>query len=144
MSTPIHRRTFLRSCVGGSLLLPAILTELLADQPPPRPADADPLAPREPHYAPKATRVIFLFSTGGVSHMDTFDYKPRLFQADGRTLGAGGGLSLEKRPLLKPRWDFKPGGTCGTMVSNLFPHLRARMDDICLIRSMTTDNNEHF
>src|SRR5437667_12111343 len=86
---PIQRRTFLRSCVGGSLLLPAILTELLADQPPARQADNDPLAPREPHYAPKATRVIFLFSTGGVSHMDTFDYKPRLFQADGRMTGVG-------------------------------------------------------
>ena len=76
--------------------------------------------------------------------MDTFDHKPKLFAADGKTLGVGGGLSLEKRPLLKPRWEFKPGGKCGTLVSDLFPHLRERMDDICLIRSMTTDNNEHF
>src|SRR5262245_3823109 len=139
----IGRRTFLRSCVGGSLLLPAILTELLADQPPARQAD-DPLAPREPHFAPKATRVIFLFSSGGVSHMDTFDYKPRLFQADGRMTGVGGGLSLQQTPLLRPRWPFRRGGQCGTLVSDLFPHLRERMDDICLINSMTTDNNEHF
>src|SRR4029453_7557056 len=56
----------------------------------------------------------------------------------------GGGLSLEQRPLLKPRWPFRPGGKCGTEVSDLFPHLRERMDDVCLIRSMSTDNNEHF
>src|SRR5205823_10300652 len=127
-----NRRTFLRSLVGGSVLLPAILSELLADGP--RPAPDDPLAPREPHFAPKARRVIFLFSTGGVSHMDTFDPKPKLFQADGKTLGVGGGLSLEKKPLLKPRWAFRPGGKCGTEVSDLFPHLRERMDDVCLIR----------
>lgn len=136
------RRTFLRSIVGGSLMLPGILSELLA-------ADAarssgDPLAAKKPHFAPKAKRVIFLFSTGGVSHMDTFDPKPKLFQADGKMMGIGGGLSLEQKPLLRPRWDFKPGGKCGTMVSDIFPHLRNQMDDICLVRSMTTDNNEHF
>lgn len=142
------RRVFLRSIVGGSLTLPGILADLLAADArgadAPRSPEADPLAPKKPHFAPKAKRVIFLFSTGGVSHMDTFDYKPKLFQADGKMMGAGGGLSLEKRPLLRPRWDFRPGGKCGTMVSDIFPHLRERMDDICLIRSMATDNNEHF
>ena len=64
--------------------------------------------------------------------------------ADGKTLGAGGGLSNETRPLVKPRWQFKPGGKCGTPVSDLFPHIREKMDDVCLIRSMTSDNNEHF
>lgn len=137
----LTRRHVLRSLVGGSILLPGILAELLADGPRP---PTDPLAPREPHFAPKARRVIFLFSTGGVSHMDTFDYKPTLFRADGRMTGVGGGLSLEQRPLLRPRWTFRPGGRSGTLVSDLFPHLRECMDDICLINSMTTDNNEHF
>lgn len=141
MNNPSRRR-FLRSLVGNSILLPAILSELLSDDP--RPASADPLAPREPHFAPKARRVIFLFSTGGVSHMDTFDHKPTLFRADGRMMGVGGGLSLEQRPLLRPRWPFRPGGRCGTLVSDIFPYLRERMDDVCLINSMTTDNNEHF
>jgi uncharacterized protein DUF1501 len=119
-------------------MLPGILSELLAQ-------DArDPLAAREPHFAPKARRMILLFSTGGVSHMDTFDYKPRLFHADGRTMGVGGGLSNEQRPLVRPRWTFRRGGQCGTLVSDLFPHIRERMDDICLINSMTSDNNEHF
>lgn len=133
------RRTAIRSLIGGSVLLRGVLSELLAAD-----SAADPLAPKKPHFAPKAKRVIVLFSTGGVSQMDTFDPKPRLFAADGKTLGVGGGLSLEKRPLLRPRWEFRPGGKCGTMVSDLFPHLRDRMDDVCLIRSMSTDNNEHF
>ena len=138
---PPSRRTVLRSLIGGSLLLPGILSELLAAE---AVRSADPLAPKKPHFTPKAKRVIVLFSTGGVSQMDTFDPKPRLFAADGKTLGVGGGLSLEKRPLLKPRWQFKPGAKCGTMVSDLFPHIRDKMDDICLIRSMSSDNNEHF
>ena len=135
------RRTAIRSILGGSLVLPGLLSELLAAD---NPQPGDPLAPKAPHYAPKANRVIFLFSTGGVSHMDTFDPKPKLFAADGKTLGVGGGLSLSKTPLLKPRWKFRPGGRCGTEVSDLFPHLRDKMDDVCLVRSMSTDNNEHF
>src|SRR4051794_27851541 len=111
------RREVLRSLVGGSLVLPGILSQLLAAE---NRGAADPLSPKNPRFAPKAKRVIFLFSTGGVSHMETFDPKPRLFAADGKTLGVGGGLSLEKRPLLRPRWDFKPGGKCGTLVSDLF------------------------
>ncbi len=133
------RRDRIRSMVGGSALLPALVSQLLAED-----RAADPLAPKEPHFAPKAKRVIFLFSTGGVSHMDTFDPKPKLFAADGKTLGVGGGLSLSKTPLVKPQWKFKPGGKCGTQVSDLFPHLRGQMDNVCLIRSMSSDNNEHF
>lgn len=132
------------------MMLPGILAELLrASQPPvaiaPGSPSNDPLAPRQPHFAPKAKRVIFLFSTGGVSHMDTFDYKPRLMQAaERRQTVPGGGLSLERRPAVRPMWTFRRGGRCGTLVSDLFPHVRSRMDDICLINSMTTDNNEHF
>lgn len=137
---PHTRREAIRSIVGGSLTMAGIVSELLAAES----GRSNPLAPQKPHHAPKAKRVIFLFSTGGVAHMETFDPKPELFKADGKKLGVGGGLSLEKRPLLKPRWDFQPGGRCGTPVSDLFPHIRRQMDDICLIRSMTTDNNEHF
>jgi hypothetical protein len=146
-SSIMNRRDAIHSMIGGSILLPGLLAELLAADAAragaPR-SPADPLTPKNPHFAPKARRVIFLFSTGGVSHMDTFDHKPRLFQADGRMMGVGGGLSLERRPLLRPRWAFRRGGKCGTLVSDLFPHLREQMDDICLINSMTTDNNEHF
>ena len=144
MTTPrlFHRREVLRSLVGGSLLMPGILSELLAGSA--SAAPADPLAPKPSHYPPKAKRVIFIFSNGGVSQMDTFDYKPELFKADGKKTGVGGGLSNQQRALLKPLWEFRPGGRCGTLVSDLFPHLRELMDDICLIKSMKGDDNEHY
>jgi len=135
-----RRREFLRTMVGGSLLMPGILSQLLAES---APAKIDPLAPKAPPFPAKAKRVIFIFSNGGVSHMDTFDPKPELFKADGKQTGVGGGLSNQQRVLLKPGWEFRPGGKCGTMVSDLFPHLRECMDDICLIRSMKGDDNEH-
>src|SRR3954451_17993061 len=104
------RRAVLRSIVGGALVLPGILAQLLAAEQ--RRWGPDPLSPKPPPFTPQARRVIFLFSTGGVSHMDTFDYKPKLFAAEGKTRGAGGVLSLENRPLLRPRWEFRPGGQC--------------------------------
>lgn len=137
-----NRRHVLSSLTAGSLLMPGLLSELLADAP--ARMSADPLAPRHPHFPAKARRVIFIFSNGGVSHMDTFDYKPRLFAADGKTMGVGGGLSNQQRVLLKPLWKFRPGGTCGTLVSDLFPHLRECVDDIALIKSMKSDDNEHY
>jgi hypothetical protein len=118
--------------------MPGLLSQLLADD------SADPLAPKSPHYPAKAKRVIFIFSNGGVSHMDTFDHKPKLFAADGKTMGVGGGLSNQQRVLLRPGWEFRPGGKCGTLVSDLFPHLRECMDDICVIKSMKSDDNEHY
>jgi len=72
------RRGLIRSLVGGSLLLPGILSQLLADDAAEPHEKADPLTPKKPHFEPKAKRVIFLFSPGGVSHVDTFDYKPKL------------------------------------------------------------------
>jgi hypothetical protein len=134
----LHRRDAIRSLVGSSLLLPGILSQLLAED------SADPLAPKPTHFPPKAKRVIFIFSNGGVSHMDTFDHKPQLFKADGKMKGIGGGLSNKEVVLLKPGWEFRPGGKCGTLVSDLFPHVRECMDDICVIRSMKSDDNEHY
>jgi hypothetical protein len=135
------RREILRSMVAGSLLMPGLLSELLASD---VAAATDPLAPKQPHHAAKAKRVIFVFSNGGVSHMDTFDYKPELFKADGKKTGVGGGLSNQQRKLLRPLWEFKPGGKCGTLVSDLFPHLRERMDDLCVIKSINGNDNEHY
>lgn len=137
-SLNIKRREMLRSLVGSSILMPGIVSGLLAD------SEADPLAPKKPHHTPKANRVIFIFSNGGVSQMDTFDYKPELFKADGKKTGVGGGLSNQQRVLLKPLWDFRPGGQSGTLVSDLFPHLRELVDDMCIIRSLKGDDNEHY
>jgi hypothetical protein len=134
------RREVLRSLVAGSLLMPGMLSELMAADS----ASEDPLAPKPPHFAAKAKCVIFVFSNGGVSHMDTFDHKPELFKADGKMTGIGGGLSNEQRVLLKPLWEFRPGGTCGTLVSDLFPNLREMMDEIRVIRSLNGNDNEHY
>jgi hypothetical protein len=140
MNDGCTRRQVLRSLAGGSLLLPGFLSRLLAEE-----ASRDPLAPRVPHHPARARNVIFLFSQGGVSQLDTFDYKPDLVKEDGKThLVPGGGLSREKKKLLRPVFGFKPGGRCGTMVSDIFPMLRERMDDLCVIRSMSSDDNEHF
>ena len=129
----------IRSLVSGSLLFPGILAHLLSEQ-----AGADeinPLAPKVPHFPGKAKRVIFLYMTGGVSHMDSFDPKPRLAQDAGKPVTAGNPKSAK---YLAPLWKFKPGGKCGTEVSDLFPHIRDCVDDICLVRSMHGDHNDHF
>src|SRR5436190_954936 len=139
MSDSCSRRQVLRSLVGGTILLPGLLSKLLADE-----NRADPLSPKASHFPAKAKQVIFLFTTGGVSHLDTFDYKPKLLEMDSKSLVVGGGLSTEKKKLLRPVWPFKPAGSTGTMVSDLLPHLRERMDDIALINSMKSDDNEHF
>src|SRR5437899_838210 len=131
------RRQMLRSLVCGSVLFPGILQQLLANDPR---GGLDPLAPNAPHFPGRAKRVIFLYMTGGVSHIDSFDPKPRLFEdADRPDVKAPNGRSY-----LRPLWEFKPGGQCGIQVSDLFPNVRDCMDDICLIRSMRGDHNDHF
>jgi hypothetical protein len=125
----------IRSLMAGSIVLPAILQELLAAE------SANPLAPKVPHFPGTAKRVIYLFMTGGVSHMDSFDHKPRLKADAGNAVSSDNPKSAK---YLAPLWDFKPGGKCGTEVSDLFPHTRECMDDICLVRSMHGDHNDHF
>ena len=115
-----------------------ILGRLLADE-----APSDPLAPKASHYPAKAKRVIFIFLTGGMSHLETFDYKPALYDLDGKTTTLGPHAKSVQN-LLRPLFDFKPGGKCGTLVSDLFPHIRGMMDDICVVRSMRSDHNDHF
>ncbi len=133
------RRQIVRSLISGSMLLPGIISHLLADEARGADVDANPLAPKPAHFPGRAKRVIFLYMSGGVSHMDSFDPKPKLVaDAEGGVLAANG------RPLLRPLWDFKPRGQCGTEVSELFPHVGEMMDDICLIRSMKGDHNDHF
>jgi len=127
------RRQMVRSLVAGSMLFPGIVNQLLAD-------DGASLASRASHFPGKAKRVIFLYMTSGVSHMESFDPKPRLKADGGKPTSDKPGAAL----YLPPQWDFKPGGTCGTEVSDLFPHIRECMDDICLIRPMHGDHNDHF
>jgi hypothetical protein len=125
------RRQMVRSMMSGSLLLPAIIQQCLAES-------GDALAPKAPHFAPKAKRVIFLFATGGASHVDAFDPKPALVAAAKEEKKAPNG-----KPYLAPFWEFSSDSRCGTEVSDLFPWIRKSMDDICLIRSMHGDHNDH-
>lgn len=137
------RRGFVRSAVAGSLLMPGILSELLA-------ADAaDPLAPRPPHFPAKAKAVIFLFMSGGVSHVDSFDPKPRLAADHGKSVTfdhpeTRNRPGYEKLFLKRPDWRFAPRGRSGTEVSDLFPHLGEQIDDVALIRSMHTSHSNHY
>lgn len=100
--------------------------------------DKSPNAPREPHFTPKAKRVIFLFMRGGPSQMDTFDYKPVLNKMDGKKVDKG-----SKDKLFGSPWKFQQHGESGTWMSELFPHLAKRSDDLCMIKSMKTDSSAH-
>lgn len=130
------RRQVIHSLLGSSVLMPALLSEMLSGNSRDK-ADDNPLAPKQTHFAPKAKRVIWLFMTGGVSHVDSFDYKPRLIADHGKRLANG-------KVLVKPWFEFKPRGQSGMMISELFPRLAECADDICLINSMKNDHNDHF
>jgi hypothetical protein len=107
---------------------------------------ANPLAPKQPHFTPKAKAVIFLFMYGGPSHVDTFDYKPDLYPLDGKTIevktfGRGGHRNQSR--VVGPKWNFKQYGQCGKWVSDLFPHVGSCVDDLAFIHSMQADSPLH-
>jgi hypothetical protein len=132
--------------VGGSLLLPGIVSQLLAEDAASS-NSADPLAPRTSHFSPRAKRVIFLFMSGGVSHVDSWDPKPKLVTDAGKTIpvnefqGRKGDFQMF---LKRPQWDFAPHGQSGTEVSALFPQMAECVDDLCVIRSMKSDHTNHY
>ena len=115
-----------------------------------RAAAENPLAPRRPHFAPKVKRVIFLFMQGGVSHVDSYDYKPRLEKDDGkmmpfddaRTVAKTGKRGSSQR-IMKPLWKLSQHGSCGRWGSTLFPETNRRVDDLCFIKSMHTEGVAH-
>ena len=126
------RRNTIRSLAGGGLLLPGILSEMMA-----APVAENPLAPKPPHFAPKAKRVIFLFMTGGVSHVDSFDPKPFLTKNHGKARGP-------RNYFKGSDWQFQRYGKSGIEVSDLFPKIGSVIDDCCVIRSMKNINGDHF
>src|SRR5436309_812919 len=107
-------------------------------------ATVNPLAPKPPHFPARAKRLIFLFMNGGPSHVDTFDPKPALKRYNGRPLPASftGGRGTQ-RPCMGSPFRFHKHGQSGTPVSELFPHVAGCIDDICVLRSMYTDNPNH-
>ncbi len=142
---PVSRRAWLRAAgMGfGSIGLSAMLAQenLMAAI-----APDNPLSPRKPHFEPKAKRVIFLFMHGGPSSVDSFDPKPRLISDHGKPLPIKRPLAFADSPigpLMKPFWDFKPGGKSGVPVSDLWPHVRECVDDMTVVRSMVGEGVDH-
>src|SRR5213596_810658 len=100
---------------------------------------ANPLAPRPPHFDGKAKSVIFLFMYGGPSQVDTFDYKPKLYPLDGKTIDIktfGRGGHKNQGRVVGPKWKFQQYGQCGKYVSDLFPNLATCVDDVAFLHSM--------
>ena len=145
---PLSRRDMLRmSSAGfGSLALAGLLGEEARAAAKVAPAQAtDPLAPKPPHFEPRAKRVIFLFMHGGPSQVDTFDYKPLLQRDHGKPLPFERPkvVSSETFNLLKSPWAFKQYGESGAWVSDLFPEFAQHVDDVCFINSMWGSNSRH-
>ncbi|WP_339727112.1 DUF1501 domain-containing protein [uncultured Gimesia sp.] len=136
------RRDLLKkSAVGfGNLALLSMLNEETQAA-----SAKDPLSPKEPHFTPRAKRVIFLFMKGGPSHMDTFDYKPQLQKYDGKPFPFDK-PRVQFAPtgnLLKSPWKFKQYGESGIHVSELFPNVAECVDDLCIINSLHGTNAAH-
>ena len=138
-SSPLARRWFLQQCGVG--LGAVALREMLQA--------ADPLAPKQPHHAPTAKNVIFLFMGGGPSHLELFDNKPELAKHEG-TLppadlleGYRAAFIDPNSTLLGPKFKFARHGESGAELSELIPHTAAIADDIAIVKSLATDAFNH-
>lgn len=141
--TLFSRRQALQTaaCGFGSLALAGIARAEAA---------SDPLAPKQPHFAPRAKRIIFLFMQGGPSQVDSFDYKPALAAQDGQMLSfddarviANTGKKGSSQRLMKPLWKFQQHGECGRWASDLFPAMNKHLDQMCFVHSMHTEGVAH-
>jgi hypothetical protein len=142
ITTPFDRRRFLRSAGGGfgALALAAMLAE--------EGSASDPLAPKPTHFPASAKRVIFLFMSGGPSHVDTFDPKPDLTRLHGEKLPASFGpvktrRGVDKNKLLASKRTFKKYGQSGIDVSDWFPHVAECVNDLCVLRGCHGDSVTH-
>ncbi|MEW6303800.1 MAG: DUF1501 domain-containing protein [Verrucomicrobiota bacterium] len=149
---PTSRRSFLRNagCGFGMVALASLLGEegLLAEAPVSSPSTLNPLAPKASHYAAKAKRVIFLFMSGGPSHVDLFDPKPELVRLAGQPIPESFGSfktrrNVAKNKLLPPFRPFHNHGQSGIEVSEWLPHIASCVDDICLLRGCYGDSVTH-
>jgi len=144
----LSRRWFIEQCGVGMGAF--ALNHLLASAGYAATQEADnPLAPKKPHFAPKAKNVIFLFMAGAPSHLEMFDYKPQLAKFDG-TLpppellkGYRAAFINPNSQLLGPKFKFAKYGQCGAELSELIPHTAGIVDDIAIVKSMVTDAFNH-
>src|SRR3954469_5569668 len=143
----LTRRWFFQECGVGLGAL--ALRSLLGDRPAGAAEVANPLAPRAPHFAPKAKRVIFLFQAGAPSHLDLFDEKPQLRKFDGTLPPAEllkdyrAAFINPNSTLLAPKFKYARHGRSGAELSELLPHLSEVVDDIAIVKSMATDAFNH-
>jgi len=140
---PLSRRQVLGTFANGFGMMG--LAGLLADEARGQGGNGNPLSVRPPMYPARAKRVIFLFMSGGPSHVDTFDPKPRLEKDDGKPLPFAMPHLVRTKTgnLLKSPFRFQRHGESGIEVSELFPNLATCVDDLCVIRSMVADNINH-
>src|SRR5262245_19594082 len=147
----VTRRWFLKECgVGlGTIALHALLQDRVALAQGPTAAPAEPLTPRRPHFAAKATNVIYLFMAGGPSHLELFDNKPALARYNG-TLpppelleGYRAAFIRPNATFLGPKFRFAHHGQSGIELSELLPHLAGCADSIAVVKSMATDAFNH-
>jgi hypothetical protein len=148
----ITRRHFFRECgIGvGKIALASLLTGAFARRAAASPTGpANPLAPRPPHFASKAKRVIHLFMAGAPSQLDLFDYKPKLAAYEGKPIPPeviGGQRYAFIRPdaaALGPRFKFARHGQSGAELAEALPHLAKVVDDLCIVKSVHTDQFNH-
>jgi uncharacterized protein (DUF1501 family) len=148
----ITRRYFFRECgVGvGKIALASLLTGAVAGRASANSGGAvNPMAVKPPHFAPRAKSVIHLFMAGAPSQLDLFDYKPKLAEYEGKPIPPeiiGGQRYAFIRPdaaVLGPRFKFAKHGRCGAELSEMLPHLAGVVDDVCIIKSMHTDQFNH-
>ena len=143
----LTRRWFLRDCGVGLAGIAA--HSLLAAEGRANAAAENPLAPRPPHYAAKAKRVIYMFQAGAPSHLELFDNKPELAKHNGQLppaellKGYRAAFINPNSALLGPKFKFARHGQCGMELSEVLPHTARIADDICLIRTMQTEAVNH-
>ncbi len=145
------RRWFLGECgigLAGMALQSWWQREAVAAESPAG-ASVNPLAPRSPHFPPKARRVIFIFQAGAPSHLELFDNKQELTQRDGQLppaellQGYRSAFINPNSALMGPRYKFSRHGQCGMELSELLPHTADIADDLCLVRTLHTDAVNH-
>ncbi len=139
------RRAMLRgSSAGfGYLAFAALAHEQAARAGAPEDAPANPLSPKKPHFAAKAKRVLFLCMDGGPSHLDTFDYKPKLIADDGKAAPQRRGGFGPAGKLLGSPFKFAQHGQSGLYISDALPELAKHADDLCVLNGMHCDLPNH-
>ncbi len=149
-SINVTRRTALSrmACGFGSLALGGMLHDQWIRDAQANGVDRSGQSFQAPHFQPRAKRVIFIFMQGGPSHVDSFDYKPKLIADHDRTIPFQGVRfdnfrEMVDRRMMKPLWDFKQYGDCGRYVSDLFPEIGSHADDLCFIHSLHTEGVAH-